>query len=583
MSTIGTLLYGSIAYATFLGTIGYFFLFVGGIVVPKTVDHGAAALPGPAVAIDVALILLFGLQHSIMARPAFKRRLARVVPESLERSTFVLASGLVLALIFWLWRPIPAIVWQLDGGAAAIATGAFWGGVLLAVGSTFVFSHTELFGVQQVLSHARGRPLRPAALRMPFLYRVVRHPMHLGMLVVLWATPLMTAGHLLFALAMSAYVLIGIHFEERDLIRVFGDSYRAYRMEVPAVVPFLRPAVTRALRRRQAAVVAAGVLLAVAVTAAPRRAESPNAAPGITLAPLPRDSVRAGRHVRTFSYHVPPNVRSGAPVLIAMHGTGGSGERLRTFTGGALERLADRHGFIVVYPDAVGGGWNECRAAVTTEASRSGVDDVAMVSSVAGQLARRADADSTRLFALGYSGGGHLAYRLALEAPQGLRGVAVFAANLPVDEQLRCAPGGGAVSVMIANGTADLINPYDGGVATGPFGQRLGRVRSSIESAEYFATLAGATMPVSDDLVAARNEKAATGVARTVWSGKAGAQVVLYTVRGGGHVIPGQETRFPWLLGTTERDWSGLEEAIRFFGLNEAHRDELSFRAKPAR
>lgn len=243
------LTYSVIAYALFLGTIGYFVLFVAGIVVPKTVDRGSGPL-GPALLVDMLLLLLFGLQHSIMARTSVKRRLERVVPQALERSTFVLASGLVLLLIFWLWRPIPAIVWYADGTSATVARAALWGGVILAVASTFVFSHTELFGLQQPYRYLRGGPPAASGFRIPLLYRVVRHPMHLGMLIVLWATPVMTTGHLLFALGMTVYVLVGIRFEERDLIRAFGDEYRAYRLEVPALVPLLMPRMIRALLRR---------------------------------------------------------------------------------------------------------------------------------------------------------------------------------------------------------------------------------------------------------------------------------------------------------------------------------------------
>ncbi len=240
------LTYSVVAYAVILGTIGYFLLFLTGGLVPKTVDHGSGPL-GPPVLVDLLLLLLFGVQHSTMARPSVKRLLARVVPQALERSTFVLTSGLVLLLIFWLWRPIPAVVWYVDGTSEIVARVAFWSGVLLALFSTFALSHTELFGLQQPYRQVRGGIPAASDFRVPLLYRVVRHPMHLGMLIVLWATPVMTAGHLLLALGMTVYVLVGIHFEERDLVRAFGDSYRAYRGVVPALVPFLRPRTTRAL------------------------------------------------------------------------------------------------------------------------------------------------------------------------------------------------------------------------------------------------------------------------------------------------------------------------------------------------
>lgn len=550
--------YSVIAYALFLGTIGYFFLFVAGIVVPKTVDRGSGPL-GPTLLVDILLLLLFGLQHSTMARSSVKRRLTRVVPKALERSTFVLASGLVLLLIFWLWRPIPAIVWYAGGLTAIVARAALWGGVILAVASTFVFSHAELFGLQQPYRYLRGGAPAASGFRVPLLYRLVRHPMHLGMLIVLWATPVMTAGHLLFALGMTAYVLVGIRFEERDLIRVFGDGYRAYRQEVPALIPFLRPRMTRALLSRPVAAASGVGLVAMTITML-GGARSPGAKglASAELDALPRDSVVVNGLMRSFGYYLPTRASTGAPIVVALHGTGGSGERLRKFLGGALDSLAEHHGFVVAYPDAVEGAWNTCRSAESAKASRNGVDDVAMVSAVARQLVTRFRADSTRVFALGYSGGGHLGYRLALEGSDVVRGVAVIAANLPVPEQLACTPSGRAMSLMIVNGNADLINPFDGGAVTGPFGQPLGRVRSAAETAAYFGELVGAPARAVDDSVGG-------AVVSRAWTGRDGARVVLYTVRGGGHSIPGGSSRLPSLVGRTERRWSVVEEAVRFF------------------
>lgn len=228
--------YGVGAYAAFVGVIGYYALFVTGLVVPKTVDSGAG-LAGPAALVDVALVAAFGLQHSAMARTGLKRRLGRLLPGAVERSTYVLASAAILALVLAGWRPITALVWQFRGPAAAVACMLCAGGVLLALVATFAFGHAELFGLAQTLAVARHDPLDAQRFRVPPLYRVVRHPMHLGMLVLLWAAPTMTAGHLLLASAMTGYVLVGIHFEERDLVRQFGDAYRRYQGEVPALIP----------------------------------------------------------------------------------------------------------------------------------------------------------------------------------------------------------------------------------------------------------------------------------------------------------------------------------------------------------
>ncbi len=229
-----------IAYGLFFGSIWYFFLFLAGELVPKTVDSGALRL-GPALPLDLLLIALFGAQHSFMARGTFKRRLARVLPQALERSTFVLVSALVLIALLAFWQPDPTVVWRLARPLENdVARGLFWGGVTLAVASTYVFSHTELFGLAQARAYVEGKAPTVPEFRVPPLYRIVRHPMHLGMLVAMWATPLMTVGHLLLAVGMSTYVVVGIHFEERDLVRQFGEAYHQYRREVPALVPLPR-------------------------------------------------------------------------------------------------------------------------------------------------------------------------------------------------------------------------------------------------------------------------------------------------------------------------------------------------------
>lgn len=228
------------AYGAFLASIVYLMGFLAGVGVPKSVDAGTGPL-GPARPVDLLLIVLFGVQHSVMARPAFKRWWTRIVPEPIERSTFVLVSALVLALMFWLWRPIPLVIWEVDHAWAAAAIWSLYvAGWTLAVASTFVLSHAELFGLQQVHRHLTGASPKALPFRTPTLYRIVRHPMHAGMLLALWATPRMTAGHLLFSLGMTAYVLIGIHFEERGLVRQFGDRYLAYCERVPRLLP-LRP------------------------------------------------------------------------------------------------------------------------------------------------------------------------------------------------------------------------------------------------------------------------------------------------------------------------------------------------------
>ncbi|MGV3571439.1 MAG: methanethiol S-methyltransferase [Ramlibacter sp.] len=233
------LLYSVSAYAVFFAVFLYLIAFVANIAVPRSVDIGPAASPAAALVIDVALIALFGLQHSVMARPAFKRWCTQFIPPAMERSTFVLVASLVLVLLFWLWRPLPYTLWHADGALATVllaASALGWGIVLL---STFLINHFDLFGLRQAWLHFMQRPLTPLAFRTTLLYRLVRHPIMLGFLIAFWFTPHMTAGHLLFAGGMSAYILIGVRHEERDLVQALGPTYAAYRRETPAFLPGL--------------------------------------------------------------------------------------------------------------------------------------------------------------------------------------------------------------------------------------------------------------------------------------------------------------------------------------------------------
>ena len=232
-------LYSVGSYGLFLAVFLYLVAFVGDIAVPRSVDAGPAAGTLAALVIDLLLIALFGLQHSVMARPAFKRWVTQALPAAIERSTFVLAGSLALALLFWQWRPLPATLWRVEGGAAVLLWGVCalgWATVLL---STFLIDHFDLFGLRQSWLHLVQRPLTPLRFRTTLLYRVVRHPIMLGFLLAFWAIPHMTAGHLLFAVAMTVYILIGVHYEERDLVRSLGRDYVDYRRRTPAFVPGL--------------------------------------------------------------------------------------------------------------------------------------------------------------------------------------------------------------------------------------------------------------------------------------------------------------------------------------------------------
>lgn len=236
-------LYAVVAYVIFFATFLYLIAFVGNLpFVPKTVDRGVeAATLLPAIAINLALIALFGLQHSIMARQGFKQAWTRIVPTPIERSTFVLFASLSLIILFSFWRPIPGTVWQVENAAgAAILWALFAAGWLVVLLSTFLLNHFELFGLQQVYFHARGRTAAEPQLREPLFYKAVRHPLYTGFFIAFWATPHMTYSHLLLAVGMSTYMLIAIRFEERDLVGHFGPQYEEYRERVGMLTPRMR-------------------------------------------------------------------------------------------------------------------------------------------------------------------------------------------------------------------------------------------------------------------------------------------------------------------------------------------------------
>jgi len=225
--------YRLVAYLLFLGAFAWLFFFVADFFVPRTVDWGRMAPLGEALAIDIGWFVLFGLQHSGMARESFKRRWLGHLPAAIERSHYVLASSLMLLLLCWQWRPLPAVVWDMHATPWREAlVGLYLGGWALLVASSFFIDHFAMFGL---------RDATDGPLSSPYLYRYVRHPIYLGFVIVFWATPHMTAGHLLLATGMSAYLAVGIRFEERDLVRRFGDAYRDYQARVPMLVPFMGP------------------------------------------------------------------------------------------------------------------------------------------------------------------------------------------------------------------------------------------------------------------------------------------------------------------------------------------------------
>jgi protein-S-isoprenylcysteine O-methyltransferase Ste14 len=242
MSRAATFLFAIIAYAIFFATFLYLIVFVGDFsFASRTVDVGPEAAPLTAAIIDVALIALFGLQHSVMARPAFKAKWTRIVPPAAERSIFVLSASAALIVLFFGWRPIGPVVWNVTNPLAAdIIWATFWIGWATVLLSTFLINHFELFGLQQAWFNLRGRQAAKPELRQPFFYKWVAHPLYSGFFMAFWAAPEMTAGHLLLAIGMSTYMLTAIRYEERDLTDMFGDDYRRYRSGVGKLTPRFR-------------------------------------------------------------------------------------------------------------------------------------------------------------------------------------------------------------------------------------------------------------------------------------------------------------------------------------------------------
>lgn len=236
-------LYGLASYVVFFAAFLYAIGFVSGLVVPKTIDSGTVVPTVEALIVNLLLMSVFAIQHSVMARKQFKQWWTQFVPKSVERSTYVLFSSLALILLFWQWRPMPALVWHIGNPQIALAViGLSLAGWLIVLTSTFLINHFELFGLQQVATNLAGQPMPAPHFRTPLYYKFVRHPIYLGFIIAFWAAPAMTVGHLLFAAVTTAYIFIGILLEERDLVDLFGNDYRRYKERVSMLLPWRKSA-----------------------------------------------------------------------------------------------------------------------------------------------------------------------------------------------------------------------------------------------------------------------------------------------------------------------------------------------------
>ena len=238
LGRVTTFLYGVLCYLIFFATFLYAIGFLGDVMVPKSIDSGRTAPLGEALLINAALLTLFAVQHSTMARPWFKQTWTRIVPKQVERSTYVLLSSLALILLFAMWQPIGGVIWKVEQPAGRAALYSLFAiGFLLVLVSTFLINHFDLFGLRQVYLYLRRKPYTQLRFGTPILYRHVRHPLYLGWLFAFWAAPTMTIAHLVFAVATTAYIFLAIQFEEKDLIDAYGDDYKRYKQNVPMIVP----------------------------------------------------------------------------------------------------------------------------------------------------------------------------------------------------------------------------------------------------------------------------------------------------------------------------------------------------------
>jgi poly(3-hydroxybutyrate) depolymerase/protein-S-isoprenylcysteine O-methyltransferase Ste14 len=541
--------FGLLAYASFGLSLLYllgFLLDLEGF--PVTVDRGPSTAAAVAGAIDVLLIVAFGLQHSIMARPGFKRVWTRVIPASIERSAYVLISSAATLLLCAAWQPIPQLVWTAGTGfASALWWSGFAAGGAVLIGASFQIDHFELLGLKQTWNALRGRSCPSPAFSVRGLYKLVRHPIYVGWLLLFWAAPRMTVGHLLLAVGMTVYVLVAMAFEERDLVEEHGEAYRTYRKRVPALLPRLVSA-SRGRRGIDRSLAKSVALLAIAAVASGGAA--PVEAEGATF----ETAVQSGGRARTALVYVPSPDFAPARLVVMLHGAGGNAERIRRFTGHGLERNAAAGRWAVAYPEGIGGTWNDCRKTPPYPAKRLGVDDVDFLLGLIARLRERYSIDAQNVLVAGFSNGGQMAIRLALEHPHSLGALAVVAAQLPRPSESVCTREAPPLASLWIKGTADPFLPSGGGPSQGASGESLGPVLSIGATIGAFVEALPGSAPLPARRLAETDADPATSVLLEEWRAPRGALLRSYTLVGSGHVVPQREVDLPSVAGPGARD-----------------------------
>jgi poly(3-hydroxybutyrate) depolymerase/protein-S-isoprenylcysteine O-methyltransferase Ste14 len=495
------------------------------------------------------LIALFAIQHSVMARHWFKRWWTRLVPAHLERSTYVLISSGVTLWLCVAWHPIPQAVWSAESiGSLILWWSAFAFGLLVLFVASFQIDHWELLGLRQTWVRLREIDSDTPSFTVRGLYRLVRHPIYLGWLLLFWIAPHMTIGHLLLAVGMTAYTLLAIRFEERDLIRAHGEQYVDYRGRIPALVP--RP--SRAFR------VSALVLVMVfAGIVAADRLHAQGAIDHLTLL--------SGGRERSATVVAPNDEHAPKRLVIMLHGAGGNADRIREFTARGLERHAVVDGWVVAYPEGVQGTWNDCRMSPPYAAKQLAVDDVGYLAELIEQLASRYGLAPENTIVAGFSNGGQMAIRLAMERPNLVGTLAVLAAQLPTPDESSCDTEIPALRSLWMGGTKDPFIPLRGGPSVGLGGDNLGKVLSLSETVRTFASAIRGASALDTRTLPEMDGDASTWVTRTdYWEPSKGTVAELVLLHGSGHVVPQREFRLPAQAGPAAGDIDFAEVLAEF-------------------